>query len=301
MATAFPAPRVVVVTRPTDLSSLLARHGTREQARFFLASRGQAIEELERRHAAFAAALQTVIAAIPPSWRRAKVERADLDRFVFEPKDIVVVVGQDGLTANAAKYLQGQRIIGVNPEPERYDGILVPHAPKATAKLLRAAAESSADVEARTMVAVTLDDGQRLIAVNELYFGHRTHQSARYRIAWRGAEERQSSSGIIVTTGTGATGWARSIVRQRRTEVELPAPTELCVAFFVREAFPSKATGTKLTDARVEAGEHLAITSEMNDDGVIFGDGIEDDRMAFGWGQQARVEVAQERLMLVRG
>jgi hypothetical protein len=37
----------------------------------------------------------------------------------------------------------------------------------------------------------------------------------------------------------------------------------------------------------------------MNDDGVMFGDGIEDDRVAFPFGRCATVRVADERLRLV--
>jgi hypothetical protein len=42
-------PRIVVVARPTEYAALLARHGTREQARFFLATRGRSIAEVEAR------------------------------------------------------------------------------------------------------------------------------------------------------------------------------------------------------------------------------------------------------------
>lgn len=41
--------------------------------------------------------------------------RGDLDRFLFEPDDIVLALGQDGLVANVAKYLDGQPVIGSNP------------------------------------------------------------------------------------------------------------------------------------------------------------------------------------------
>lgn len=294
-------PRIVVVTRKTDLELLVHRHGTMGQARFFLQTRGHRIEELERRHSLFESALHQVIASIPLSWRRARIERGDLDRFVFEPADVVVAIGQDGLVANVAKYLDGQRVIGINPDPERYDGILVPHPPSRAGSLLAAAPEPSAEVEARTMVETSLDDGQKLLAVNEVFVGHQTHQSARYRIAWNGSEERQSSSGIIIATGTGATGWARSIHRHRVTDVVLPAPCEPTVAFFVREAFPSRSTQTSLTDGVVAAGQELCIVSEMNERGVVFGDGIEEDRIDFSWGMRARVRVAAARLMLLRG
>lgn len=294
-------PRVVVVTRASEYQALLARHGTEPQARFFLDRRGQSIEEVRRRHQRLEVALRAVSGAIPPEWRRARVERGDLSRFVFEPGDLVVAAGQDGLVANAARYLRGQQVLGVNPDPERHDGILVPHRPERAAKLLLAMAAGRAEVEERTMVSARLDDGQRTLALNEIFVGHRTHQSARYRIRFAGAEERQSSSGLIVATGTGATGWARSINGERAHRLDLPRPSDPTLAFFVREPFPSLATGTSVDGALVKAGQAVEVVSEMEEGGVAFGDGIEDDRIELGWGTVLRVEVAPERLRLVRG
>lgn len=295
------APRVVVVTRPTEYEALLVRHGTREQARFFLERRGRSLDELDERHRRREASLGVVSAAIPGRWRRARIDRADLSRFVFGPEDVVVVVGQDGLVANVAKYLRGQRVLGVNPDPRSYDGVLASHPAEAVGDLLPGASTGAGKVEVRTMVSARLDDGQRLLALNEVFIGHRTHQSARYRVEGPAGDEAQSSSGVIVTTGTGATGWARSIARQRADKVPLPAPTERRLAFFVREPFPSVSTGTSLESGSVVEGATLALRSEMDERGTIFGDGIEDDRLEFGWGLRVEVGVAAERLHLVRG
>ena len=294
-------PRVVVVTRPTEYEGLLARHATREQVRDFIERRGRLLSEIEARHARQQAALQAVSAAVPLRWRRSHVDRADLSRFVFGPEDVVTVVGQDGLVANAAKYLTGQTVVGINPDRDLYDGVLVRHPPEAARDLLPAAANGRARIEARTMVEARLDDGQRLLALNEIFVGHRTHQSARYRIAWAGTEEAQSSSGVIVTTGTGATGWARSIARQRPQPLPLPAPADGRLAFFVREPFPSRATGIAIESGILGPDDRLALRSEMNDLGTIFGDGIEDDRLDFAWGMKLEVGVAPSRLHLVTG
>lgn len=292
-------PRVVVVTRPSELDELLACHGTRAQARFFLESRGLELEAVEERHHRLQAALHAVQGAIPLDWRRARASRSDLERFLFHPDDIVAVVGQDGLVANVAKYLDGQPVVGINPDPDRYDGVLVPHPPPAADRLLATCAGGEPPVEERTMVSAQLDDGQVLLALNEVFVGHRTHQSARYRIRWHGTEERQSSSGIIVATGTGATGWALSISRQIRTPPALASPESETLSFFVREPFPSVATGTDLRCGVIRAGAHLEVVSEMNDGGVVFGDGIEADRLALGWGQTVRIEAAKRKLRLV--
>jgi NAD kinase len=294
-------PRAIVVTRASEYQALLARHGTRAQAAFFLERRGQALQDLERRHALLQAALEAVSRAIPPEWRRVRLDRSDLARFVFEPEDLVVAAGQDGLVANAAKYLTGQLVLGLNPDPDRYEGVLVPHRPEQAPGLLRAMAAGEVEVEVRTMVEARLDDGQRLLALNEVFAGHRSHQSARYRIALGGREERQSSSGVIAATGTGATGWARSINGERRRPLTLPGPVDPAIAFFVREPFPSVATGVSIDGAVLDRAHTLELVSEMNEGGVLFGDGIEDDQLDFAWGTRARLGAAEERLRLVRG
>ncbi len=87
-------------------------------------------------------------------------------------------------------------------------------------------------------------------------------------------KERQSSSGVIISSGSGATGWASSIHRERGCAFELPRGDSEVLAWFVREAWPSVATGTGITAGLLPSGASLEVISRM-DDGVIFGDDIE--------------------------
>jgi hypothetical protein len=289
------APRVVVVSRRSELDELLARHGTRAAAAYFLRQRGRDLDEVTARHHALQAALTEVGAGLPVDWRRGHVDRADLPRFLFAPEDIVIAVGPDGLVANVAKYLDGQPVIGVNPEPERNPGVLVRHRPPAVAGLLR---HPLSTVE-RSMVAARLDDGQELVGLNEVYLGHVSHQSARYTLSTvDGQRERQSSSGVVVGTGTGATGWLASLARGRRESPSPPAPEESVLLWFVREAWPSLATGATLTAGRLAGTERLTVACE-SEQLVVFADGLEQDRLELGWGQQVTVGLATRRLHLV--
>jgi len=292
------APRAVLVRRLTEYELLLEEHGTPQQAQFYIEHQGESFEHIRRRDTRQKDAFATAKAGIPRTWRSVEILRSELSRFVFERRDIVVAIGQDGLVANVAKYLDGQPLIGVNPDPALYDGSLVPHAPDSVQCLLMECAEHRARIESRTMVEALLDDGQRLLALNEIFIGQRTHQSARYRIVLGGHEERQSSSGIIVATGTGSTGWARSINLERDNALVLPAPEDLTLAFFVREAFPGSGFSVNSTMGLLQASEMLGVLSEMHE-GVIFGDAIEDDRLEFSWGKRVSVRSAHERLQFV--
>ena len=290
-------PRAVFVVRATDYEDLIARHATRGQARFFLESRGEDLGVIEARHARFHAALARARALVPAGWRQALVQRADLDRFLFAAEDVIVALGQDGLVANLAKYAGGQPVIGVNPLPDLYDGVLARASVDSLAGLLPAAAAGRARIERRTMVEARIDQGGSLFALNEIFVGHRSHQSARYRIEDGGRAEDQSSSVLIVASGTGLTGWARSISEATHLGLSL-GPEEPAVGYWVREPFPSRGTGTGLRAGKLEAAP-LLVTSRMNEGGVIFADGIEQDFLPFDWGRRVRLAPAERTLDLV--
>ncbi|MEU3747185.1 MULTISPECIES: hypothetical protein [Streptomyces] len=324
------APRAVLVHRTTEYEELLARHGTHGQAAFFLSARGRSVEAVRERHERVHRALAEVAGAVPLSWRQTRVERADLDRFLFGPEDVVVVVGQDGLVANAAKYLTGQPVIGIDADPGQNAGVLVRHRAAQARRLLPYAVGAGAAVDELTMVEAVTDDAQRLLALNEIYVGPPGHQTARYTLGLDGPKtqtgpetpagpktqtgpktqgrpkaqdqaqesEAQASSGVLVGTGTGATGWLRSLWEQRSSALVLPAPADARLAWFVREAWPSPTTGTSRVEGLLDAGQGLRLTVE-SDRLVAFGDGVESDALHLTWGQTVRLAAAEDRLRLV--
>lgn len=295
------APRAVLVRRTSEYEELLARHGTHGQAAFFLSSRGRSIDEVLLRHERLRQALAQVAAAVPLRWRQAQVERADLDRFLFAPEDVVVVVGPDGLVANAAKYLAGQPVIGIDTDPGRNPGVLVRHRASDTAALLRAAVAASGTYDELTMVEAVTDDTQRLLALNEIYVGSASHQTARYRIGPDDGSvpmEQQASSGVLVGTGTGATGWLSSLRQERATALPPPAPTDPRLVWYVREAWPSPTTGTAQVEGVLTRRDSLRLTVE-SDRLIAFGDGMESDTLELTWGQSLRLNTSATTLRLL--
>jgi hypothetical protein len=239
------------------------------------------------------------------------IERGFLPNFVFTPQDLIVTVGRDGLVVNTAKYLHGQPIVAVNPDPERIDGILVPFtAEKAKAGVGRVL-EEKARFHTITMAEVHLNDGQSLLAFNDFYLGQRTHLSSRYRLAWHGRTEEQSSSGVLVVTGAGSTGWFSSTQNMADAVTHLLMPDaprlprlrlawdDPRLAFVVREPFLSKASKVNLAAGLLDAGEELQLESRMPDGGVIFSDGVEADAIAFNSGAVATVRTSERQTRLV--
>jgi len=294
------AARVVIVHRRSEYTELLERHATYGQAEYFLRERGRSIDDVRERHDVLDRAIHEVSTRLPDDVRQARLERSELDRYLFGPEDIVMAIGQDGLVANVAKYLGGQPVIGVNPEPERNPGVLVAHRPSDAPGMVARLRIGRARIESRAMVQATLDDGQSLEALNDLYIGDSGHQSARYTVTVpdRGSE-RHSSSGIIVGTGTGSTGWTSSIVHDRSIDPQwLPPAESTGISWFTREAWPSISTGTELTGGVLLDGARLELVVE-SDRLVVFGDGIERDYLTASWGQRLSVGLSERRLNLV--
>ena len=305
--------KIVVVTRKTRLEELIDRFNTRSQAKFYIEHMGIDFSDYEQEHEVFTAAARDLLRELDHLGRR--VQRIDwtfLPNFLFDPNDAVVVLGRDGLVSNTAKYLDGQLVVGVNPDPSRIDGLLVPFSPHDAPTAVQQVIERRAAFREITMAEVRLNDGQTLLAFNDFYIGQRTHVSSRYRLTWHGESERQSSSGVLVSTGVGSTGWFSSTQNMARAVSGLllggGAPpmrtlkldwSDPRLAFVVREPFRSKASDVKLTAGLVEAGDELRVESQMPDGGVIFSDGVEADAIAFNAGSLATIRAADRKARLV--
>lgn len=291
--------RVVVLYRLSLYESLLARHATHGQAVFFLKQRGLSIDPVYQDHLAQQECIREVNRQVPGTWRYANVERAQLDRFDFLPDDLIVVIGQDGLVPNVSKYLAGQQVIGFDPacaRPGLSRQVMVNHHSAQAGRLFKRFEADELAREKRTMLEAQLDDSQKITALNEIYIGHMSHQSAKYDISFQQQREHQSSSGIIVASGTGSSGWMSSLNSLSSNPMHLPGPEEEMISFRVREPWPSEHTGTAINAGMIDKTEQLQVTSKMETQGVIFGDGIEQDFLSFDWGQQVSLRVAAQRL-----
>lgn len=304
--------KIILVVRATRLADLKAKFATKSQARFYVSRLGGDFGDYEREDAKYQNAIQQAQHTLSELGRVQLVQRSFLPNFVFGSKDIVVALGQDGLVANILKYLDGQPLVGVNPDPERYDGQLLPFRLKNLDPVMREILRGSRPKREVTIAEANLNTGLSLCAVNDLFIGMKSHGSARYRITLGRTAENQSSSGVIVSTGLGSTGWFKSLMAGASAvamaagrasslpQKETSFPWEARHLYFtVREPFPSNTTGATLVFGKVTPQQPLVIESQMSENGVIFSDGIEQDFIEFNSGTKATITLAKRKGRLV--
>ncbi len=304
--------KAILVTRKTRLEELLLRFHTLAQAKFYIEHLGADFADYVQEHEQYAVALRHTLATLESWGRYQRIDRSFLPNFLFAPDDMVVALGQDGLVANIIKYLDGQPLMGINPDPVRYDGVLLPFAPTDLKSVIADTAHGRRNYQTVSMAKATLSDQQVLYAVNDLFIGPKSHTSARYSIQLGTQNEVQSSSGIIVATGLGSTGWMKSVLAGSVGVVSgylMNKPVQYthspvswdsdCLQFAVREPFPSQVTASNLVYGLIYPTQPLKLTSLMPENGVIFSDGIEADFLEFNAGVQAVITLAEKQGRLV--
>jgi len=301
--------KIVVVTRKTRLQELVERLNTRAQAKFYIEHAGGDFQDYVVEDDAYARTLETLHRGLNLGLKVQLVERGFVPTFLFTEKDLVVVAGQDGLVANVAKYVGAQPIVAVNPAPARFDGILLPFTPDEARGAVERVLRGGARLREVPLAEALLGDGQRLLAFNDLFIGARSHVSARYRIGRGKPVESQSSSGVIVSTGAGSTGWLSSVFNMAAglssfTGGTTGQPLRLSwedprLVFVVREPFASRPSSTNLVAGVLDPAQELVLESLMPSGGVVFSDGVEADALRFDSGATARIRAAAQRSRLV--
>ncbi|MCB1552428.1 MAG: sugar kinase [Xanthomonadales bacterium] len=300
--------KIVLVTRRTRLEELVARYNTVEQARFQAEHLGLDFADFVQEDRVYRDAVHASEQALGAHGKLQRLDRGFLPNFLFPPGCVVAVLGQDGLVANTLKYLDGHRVLAINPDPARWDGVLLPFTVPDLPKLLPELWQQRRGTREICMARARLSDGQELLAVNDFFLGARSHVSARYEIDLGDAHERHSSSGVIVSTGLGSTGWLRSVLTgalavsggegSDRTRALLESGMDWDadrLVFTVREPFPSRWSQAGLVFGEITPNMPLRVRSLMPDGGVIFSDGIEADGLEFRSGLEATIGLAEQR------
>ena len=310
------ANKVVLVTQKSRMQELLYKYNTKAQAQFHIEHMGADFSDYVVEDENYQKSLAIVKQIADKYAKVTVVDREFVPNMLFGKDDVVIAVGRDGLVCNMMKYLNGQKLIGVNPDPARWDGVLLPFEAGDMENTIPKTITGDCDVKNVTMAKAVTNDGQEMLAVNDFFIGPKSHTSARYDlttgpVCGRGITESQSSSGIIVSTGIGQTGWYKSVMAQAKAacglfgyddsgDYEKIGWDEKKLSFVVRDPFPSNTTDASIVFGTLEERDPFLVLSKMPENGVIFSDGMEADAIEFNSGVEVSIGVSETKGCLVR-
>ena len=267
--------KIVLIKRRTRLEELKRRYNTIEQAKFYVEHLGADFNDYILEHENYYAALDRVRANAEMYARVQEIDREYIPNMIFGKEDVVVAVGQDGLVANTMKYLDGQPLIGVNPDVKRWDGQLLPFEAREMDTVLPKVLVGNYSERKVTMGKAETKDGQVLYSV-------------------------------IISTGLGMTGWHRSVMAEfqgmarafNMGEIKMPEYQwdSGVLVFQVREPYPSRFTEAGLVYGEVGRDDTLTFVSNMAENGIVFSDGILEDSIEFNAGMELKISVSERSI-----
>ena len=169
----------IIIKNKTRLETLIERFNTKAQAKFYIERLGGNFEDYVLEHETFQQSLHSLQTQLSKVVKNKIVERSYIPNYIFTDKNVIVVIGQDGLVANTAKYSKGIPIVAVNPDKERYDGVLLPFDNSNFIYGVDKVLNNSFQQRTMRFAEAKLNDGQRLLAFNDLFIGASSHVSAR--------------------------------------------------------------------------------------------------------------------------
>lgn len=221
--------------------------------------------------------------------------------------DAVLSLGGDNSFIYVTHYLDPSiPVIGINSDPGRSLGKLCAWNSSDLARVVRHLQEENYKIEKWPRLQATIDDKSLIPATSEYYFGEdRSKDMSRHVLIHRGKQYEQKSSGIILATGAGSTGWRSSAGRYRHPFGNQFNRTRAQGRFIVREPFQpntfrfylDQLTGEQRYTGKLEPGEEIILHSLNDGKGYATADSWEE--YAFPRGSTAVVKISDQPLRVI--
>lgn len=228
------------------------------------------------------------------------VFRDALDYLNPREYDLVISLGGDNHFTYVAHHIFGVPLLGCNSDEKTSIGALLAFTPQ-TLEATVLQAWRNIQYEEWSMVYGTIlyPDGrsiQTVSCVNEISIRNSSPDLiSRYVLEYNGHKEEQKSSGLLLYTGAGSTGWYASCVGLRDIEEESFPKDAPYFKVFSRELSRRARNNFKLTDFAVPT--ELKVTSEMY--GGISIDSLPERIYNFPPGAVAIFKLSSEKLKVV--
>ena len=185
--------------------------------------------------------------------------RVHLTNQLCKNKDLVIVVGGDGTFLRAAHHTDDTPIFAVSSDVMYNEAFYAQAAPKDFVKKFKLLLAGKFRIKKLPRLEGKINGKKMpLAAINEIFVGssHPYHTS-RYELKVRGRKEFQKSSGVLITTHTGSTGWAKSAAKGKLKIAKKG------FGYVVREPYIGRLTKSKLLKGSLRAKDKVIVNSQM--------------------------------------
>jgi NAD+ kinase len=203
--------------------------------------------------------------------KAAFLSRRQLTRKVVQEAKMVISLGGDNHFQYVSHFVTNTLMVGINSDPDRSEGALNSLPIQKCEVLVRCLREDNLDYEEWMRIQVVLNGKLiPLLAVSEIYMGESLRRfMSRHRLMFHGKNEEQKSSGLLVSTGAGSTGWYDSACRFLYPKGNRFRKAEKSIRFLSTEPYDGKLTSHKIAHGKIKQGEILSVRSLNDTNGVL--------------------------------
>ena len=228
------------------------------------------------------------------------VPRDELTREIAAKADMVIALGGDNHFQYVSHFLDNSGLImGINSDPLRSEGNLIYLTTSDFENVLKKMQQGDFYMERWTRLEVQLNGEVLELATSELFLGEKERKyMSRHILTIRERTEEQKSSGLLVATGAGSTGWYDSACRYLYPDGNWFSGTAGIARFLVTEPFHGKLSGYSVLEGVLEAGDELIVRSLNDSAGILSIDSLEE--YEFNRGASASIQISDKPLRVVR-
>lgn len=219
--------------------------------------------------------------------------RVHLTSKMCRNRDLIIAIGGDGTFLRAAHHIGSTPVLAVSSDIRYNEAFYAQATPANFVRKFKMLLKGKFKIRKLPRLQVKLNGSYlQLMAINEVFVGSRhPYHTSRYWITIHGKKEFQKSSGVLITTRTGSTGWAKSAYK-KSLNIQKNG-----FGYVVREPYIGRLTKSKLLGGTLPRKDVVKITSSLHE-GIVVIDSSEKVHK-FTNGDKLEVKISKQPLNYV--
>ena len=199
----------------------------------------------------------------------------DLTRETAGRAGLVIALGGDNHFQYVSHFLADTPIIGVNYDPASSEGAVIYFSPCAE-HLRDMLLSDTFSVEEWTRLQAEINGMPIMPATSEYFLGEEQRKDmSRYVTEFHGMAEKQKSSGVVVATGAGSSGWHNSASGHIHPAGKIFPTIDAVAEFIVTEPYKGRLTHYSMLQRTMGEDDVLVVKSLNDSRGIVTSDAIE--------------------------